>query len=90
MADQIILHRRIFDKNLQKTITEDCLKNGYALQYQFEKIPIIAREIDMGKKVVEKMLPEQLWDYIEFKIDNFEYSIEFYLSMGRECPHCYP
>ena len=83
MAEEVVFHRREFTEDIQKLIKAECDANKYIWR-GFENVLFVKRELDMGLKFAEKLIPEPLHRHIQSKVDPFDYNIEFYLSIGYE------
>lgn len=81
--EKVIFHRRTFTEEIQKLIKAECDANNYIWR-GFENVVFVKRELDMGLKLAEKLLPESLRGHIQSSVDPFDYSVEFYLSIGYD------
>jgi hypothetical protein len=84
-ATKIVMHTRVFDKDLQETLSLQCHSKEYLCIWRdFDRHPILKREIDMGIEFMKRLLPECLHNFIEYKVDPFIYSMEFFILVGGQ------
>lgn len=66
---------------MQDLLSNECHAIG-SIWRDFDKHPILKREMNMGLMVAKKTLPESFHEYIEIEVDPFSYSIDFYVHVG--------
>ena len=78
---KIDLHKREFDNIMQNKLSQECRELGLIWR-DWEKHPILKREIEMGTLVAKKAIPATMHDYVECQVDPFTYRIDFYIHVG--------